>query len=207
LLERVARVLVSKGNVLLDQFGDHEAAEAAYHAAMNFDETSLIATKNLAWLYVMTTRPANAEDRRAALTEFGDDGLALLDAGIALADDNFGVAVSHLGTALKGDFGAGAIRFFNDLLRFLRLAEGRGYGEKLIEWFETSGAADRYAPVHAAFIAYVRGERFLLDINPEVRRPAQYIFSRLTAPRRASAKGAAAAPATAARRPRRRKVK
>jgi hypothetical protein len=51
-------------------------------------------------------------------------------------------------------------------------------------WFEASGFDIKYAPVHAAFVAYVRGERFLRDVNPEVRRPAQAFYDKLSAPRR-----------------------
>jgi hypothetical protein len=50
--------------------------------------------------------------------------------------------------------------------------------------FEASGFDIKYAPVHAAFVAYVRGERFLRDVNPEVRRPAQDFYDKLSAPRR-----------------------
>ena len=51
-------------------------------------------------------------------------------------------------------------------------------------WFEAGGFDIKYAPVHAAFVAYVRGERFLRDVNPEVRRPAQDFYDKLSAPRR-----------------------
>ena len=66
----------------------------------------------------------------------------------------------------------------------MRLAERHGHGEKLIAWFETSGNAERYAPAYNAFVAFVRGERFLLDVNPEVRTSAQQLFDKLAAPRR-----------------------
>jgi hypothetical protein len=110
--------------------------------------------------------------------------MALLDAALELAGDNFGAAVEHLGAALDAGLTAIEAGFFDDLLRLLRLAEARGYGDRLIAWFESSGHADKYAPIYAALVAYVRGERFLLDVNPEVRRPAREIFDKLTAPRR-----------------------
>ena len=52
----------------------------------------------------------------------------------------------------------------------------------LSNWFEASSFDIKYAPVHAAFVAYVRGERFLRDVNPEVRRPAQDFYDKLSAP-------------------------
>jgi hypothetical protein len=46
--------------------------------------------------------------------------------------------------------------------------ERRGLGERPIAWFEESGFADRLAPVHAAFVASVRGARTLLDVGNSV---------------------------------------
>ena len=54
-------------------------------------------------------------------------------------------------------------------------------GERLVK---AGGFDIKYAPIHAAFVAYVRGERFLRDVNPEVRRPAQGFYDKLSAPRR-----------------------
>jgi hypothetical protein len=86
------------------------------------------------------------------------------------------VAMSHLETALSGDQQILSASYFDDLLRLLRLAHARGFGEKLIAWFDESGHADRQAPVYAAFVAFVRGEQFLRDVNPEVRAPAEKIY-------------------------------
>jgi len=40
-----------------------------------------------------------------------------------------------------------------------------------------AGHAERLAPIHAALIALVRGERQLLNFNPETRGPAETILS------------------------------
>jgi hypothetical protein len=74
-----------------------------------------------------------------------------------------------------------------DLVRLLRLAHMRGYGEKLIAHFESAGHAERLAPVYAALLALERGERQLLNVNPETRGPAERIYKRLVAPLRAAA--------------------
>jgi hypothetical protein len=75
--------------------------------------------------------------------------------------------------------------FSDDILRLLRLAESRGYGERLIAWLEATGNADRIAPIYVAFKAYVvQREEILLDVNPEVRQPAKIIYDRLSAGRR-----------------------
>ena len=203
--EQVFLALNCKGNILCDHYGSFSAAEISYRDALRFDETSLFAKVNLAWLLLTMSRPAEARAYRAELTDLAPIGLALLDAGIALATDNFGAAVDHLGVALDDDLRPESSNFFDDLLRFLRLVHSAGYGEKLIAWFETSGNADRYAPIHAAFIAYVRGERFLLDVNPEVRRPARMLFDRLDRPRKHAEGGDPAPVRKPARRARRRK--
>ena len=194
-----------KGKILLDHLGDIEAAEASYRAALRIGGNSDSLMDDATWLYLMSARPADAIEMRAGLSGLEPASLSLLDSGIALASDNFGSAVDHLRTALGADAEDAEKIALNNLLRLLRLAETRGYGEKLIDWFEASGNSDRYAPVHAAFVAYVRGERFLLDANPEVRRPAREIYDRLAAPRRASGAGRSVPATPAPRRPRRRR--
>ena len=128
---------------------------------------------------------------------------SLLDAGLKLAKDNFGSATEPLGEALTLGLETPDVDFFDDLLRLLRLAEARGHGERLIGWFEASGFDIKYAPVHAAFVAYVRGERFLRDVNPEVRRPAHGFYDKLSAPRRHAGGGE---PAGKSKRGRKRKA-
>ena len=209
LRQQVAQALTMKANILFDCFGDIGEAEKAYRLALDRNAVAIINTANMAWLFIMTNRVAEAEELRGRLSGLAPAGLALLDAAFALVADNFGSSMERLDTALadglESDDGAS---FFDDLLRLLRLAEARGYGEKLIGWFETSGNADRYAPVHAAFVAYIRGEALLLDVNPEVRRPAQDIYNRLTAPRRAAGdRGEATSEAPPSRRGGRRKAK
>ena len=206
LLDLIIEALISKGNILFDRLGDPESAEAAYHVCLTRAPSSLITKSNLAWLHVMTGRLDQAVELRSELEELEAAGLALLDAGIALAGDNFGSAVDLLDEALGTGLEGGGMNFLDDMLRFLRLADARGYGEKLIGWLEASGHGERQAPLQAAFVAFVRGERFLLDVNPEVRRPAKQLYDRLSAPRRASAGGGEPAPKTPApRRTRRRR--
>ncbi|WP_172272085.1 hypothetical protein [Caulobacter sp. RHG1] len=69
-----------------------------------------------------------------------------------------------------------------------------GHGQALLSWFESSGFADRYAPIYIALRALVRGEKTLLDANLEVRHAASQIYERLVAgqpPGRASGARAA----------------
>ncbi len=182
LREQVARAQVHLGNLLLDVQGDSLRAEALYRDAAAV--RPLWANLNLAWLLLLTGRTAEALALRASLETLPPSGLALLGAAIELAQDNFGTATAHLTAALDGGLEHEGMTFSDDLERLLRLAEQTGYGERLLGWFEASGAADRVAPVYAAFKAYVRGEAMLLDVNPEVGRPARVIYDRLDAPRR-----------------------
>lgn len=125
----------------------------------------------------------------------------VLDAARELAEDNFGAAARHLGAAL--DAGGSSPSRIDDLLYLLDLFEARGYGERLIAWFGQTGCSDRHAPVHAALVARVRGERMLLDVSPEVRRPAAHLHARLAA-RRDDAAPASPPPGRRRGRPRKR---
>jgi tetratricopeptide (TPR) repeat protein len=178
----VAYASIRVANALLEADHESDRAEALYISAAAIE--TLWANANLAWLYLWKGRIAEAKALRQSLAELPAQGLSLLDAALELVQDNVGSATGHLAAALQGDLHKGSMDFTDDLDRLLRLAEKRGYGERLVTWFEETNVAERLAPVYAAFRAYVRGERSLLDVNPEVRRPAQIIYDRLDAPRR-----------------------
>ena len=199
ILERVSSALTHAGDHFSDFVGDLALAESAYRRAVAINPKNRFASASLAWLLLAATRVSEAIALRSALDGVGAVELSLIDAGLAVANDNFGSATGLLAAALEIGLQKDGASIFNDLLRLLRLAQARGYGERLIAWFEGSGNAVKYAPVHAAFIAFVRGERFLRDVNPEVRRPAQGLFDKLSAPRRHATGGAPASPQKATR--------
>lgn len=178
----IARIRILLGNLLIDFRGEIAHAEALYKAAVDFDP--LLANGNLAWLYISDGRLSDALLIRSFLKDVPAPGLALLDSAIELVRDNFGLATDHLAAALDRELKVREIDFTDDFDRLLRLAESRGYGERLLAWFEETAFADRFAPVYVAFQAYVRDEKLLLDVNPEVRGPASIIYDRLDAPRR-----------------------
>lgn len=192
---------MSLGNTLADHLGQFEEAAAAYLEAMRNADDDPLPKGNLAWLRIAMGRVEEARAIRDTLAGLDAVGLALLDAALEIAADNFGAAMPQLEAALGGDQEMLAGKYFDDLLRLLRLAHGRGFGEKLIAWFVETGHADRRAPVHAAFVAFVRGERFLRDVSPEVRAPAEKIYRWLTMIPRAQQ---GAAESDAAKPPRRR---
>jgi tetratricopeptide (TPR) repeat protein len=177
---------IQLANMLLDFQEEFTRAETLCREAAVV--LPLFANANLAWLYLMANRVPEAIDLRASLGDLPAYGLALLGAAIKLAEDNFGSATDDLASALGGELDRGEMDFSDDLNRLLRLAERKGYGERLIAWFEKTGFADRVAPIYVAFKAYVRNEKLLLDVNPELRRPAQTIYDRLDAPRRHGSK-------------------
>jgi tetratricopeptide (TPR) repeat protein len=180
LLFAVARI--SLANLLLDAREDFERAETLYRDAAYVEPLS--ARANLAWLYLLADQLPDAVSVRKSLVNLPERGRALLDAAIEIANDNFGLATQHLTAATGTKLDSGNMDFSGDVVRLLRLAEKRGYGEPLLAWFEQTGIADRIAPIYAAFKAYVRNESVLLDVNPEVRRPAKAIYDQLDAPRR-----------------------
>ena len=176
------RTRIRLGNLLLDFRNEVIRPETLYREASLVDPLS--ANANLVWLYLLTNRASDAVNIRSLLGDLPAQGLALLDAGMELVKDNFGSATGYLAEALGNELDVGEMDFSDDLNRLLRLAERRGYGDRLVEWFDEAGFADRFAPIYAAFNAYVRGEKTLLDVNPEVRGPAKTIYARLDAPRR-----------------------
>jgi len=183
-----AAARVALADMLLDWRGDLIRPEMLYQEAALTEPLS--ARANLAWFYLLADRSSDARRELRDLKDLPPAGLALLNAGIDLASDNFGSATGHLAIALESDLNAGPMAFGDDLERLLRLAYHKGYGEQLLAWFEQTGLADRLAPLYVAFRAYVGTEKLLLDVNPEVRRPAQTIYDRLDAPRRYAAASA-----------------
>ncbi|NJL28963.1 MAG: hypothetical protein HC897_14275 [Thermoanaerobaculia bacterium] len=69
--------------------------------------------------------------------------------------------------------------FRDDLLRCLRFAASKGWGEQVLDWLAATGFSDRYRPVWVAYDAYLHGEERLLDVNPEVRAGARKLYQAL----------------------------
>jgi len=175
-----ARIVLA--NILLDSREEMSRAETLYLEAASV--IPLPANANLVWLYLLASRVLDAIHLKSSLEELPAHGRALIDAGIELINDNFGFATGYLEAALGGGLETGNMDFTDDLDRLLRIAGSKGYGERLIAWFEKTGFAERIAPIYVAFKAFVRTENILLDVNPEVRGPAKIIYDRLDAPRR-----------------------
>lgn len=167
------------GNLLNDHLCRPEEAEVAYRRAMTLDPEALYPLDNLAYLLLaQTDRREEAEEcYQEAIGKLPPLGAGLLQAFQALAGDNFGKAVEHLGIVLEEGLQEFLGTYRNDLLRLLRLAAQRGYGDRLLAWFAESGMADRYWPLYAAFDAYLHGKELLAEVNPEVRGAASRIHA------------------------------
>ncbi|MEQ8651273.1 MAG: AAA family ATPase [Kiloniellales bacterium] len=186
--ELVAFARANKGKQGLNTHGDASLVEAAMRNILTILPTNLHAKGNLAWALLFQGKAKEVTQLREELTDLDPEGLALLDTGIELDRENFGLATAHLGGALDHGLEHDSSVYFEDLLWVIRLAVKHDFGERLIEWFEETGNHDKYAPVFAALVAYVRGERFLNDVNPETRASAKTFFDQLTAPDKAKGK-------------------
>jgi len=92
----------------------------------------------------------------------------------------------------------------NDAAPWHRL--GRLLRTRLIAWFKDAGHDLTNAPIYAAFVAFVKGPRALLDFNPEVRQPARVIYSWLTSQGGAPQQGMTEKPPPRRRGPRKRRL-
>lgn len=173
------------GNLLQDHLARYEEAEEAYQHALALEPNQGITQGNLCFLYYkQPDRYGEAESLFETLVERlpSPEG-GLLRAFRALALDNFGEATQALAVALAEN---SAVLFTScGVLRALRLAAARGYGDKLLAWLDEQGYADHYWPLRVAFDAYLHGEGKLMDVNPEVRGAAKRIYDWLDSARRA----------------------
>lgn len=193
------------GILLVDHLGRPEEAETAFRAASDIEpDWTFPITNRAALLLSQPQRQAEAEPiLQALLPSLPDYAASLLNALRAIAQDQFGSACAALGEALAGEHPALFSPHQDDLLRVLRLAAQRDYGDKLLAWMDEKNLSDRYWPLRAAYDAYLHGEQKLLDVNPEVRGAAKKIFDWLDAPRRhAAGADKAAKPKARARRKR-----
>ena len=171
------------GDLLADSLHRHSEAEEAYGIALRMGpDDGAWAKFGLISLYASTLQFDKTLHLRESISVSDTVGQTLLDATIEVARENFGRATAMLGAALGADLGSPNGLAFKTLHRLLRLFKRQGYGERLIQWFIESGHADSHSPIHAAFVALVRGANALLDVNPEVRAPAERIFARLAGP-------------------------
>jgi tetratricopeptide (TPR) repeat protein len=186
---KYALAWINLGCLLHDHLARYEDAETAYLQAINLNASNDTAKACLAFFYyAQLEKHSQAE----IIFETVDARLPsskarLLRAFRALAMDNFGETKRILEEIIREDKETEWNPASRDLLRLLRLAADRGYGDKLLSWLDEQGYADHYWPLRAAFDAYLHGEAKLMDVNPEVRSAAKRIYGWLDSARRAQA--------------------
>ncbi|HAT85940.1 MAG TPA: hypothetical protein DCS30_08365 [Rhizobiales bacterium] len=179
--------LIRLGRLLLDHRIDLQRAEILFKQILVHD--SEFANSNLFWLYLATGQLEEAQRIYGFLDDFPIVGRSLMDAALAFEAENFGQGTEYLHAALSEELSQDEMTFDDDVERLIRVALSRDFGDRLIEWFQTTRFADRYAPLFVALVAAVKGEEHLLDTNPEVRDAAKVIYQRLVAGRAADEKG------------------
>ena len=171
------------GNLLMDHLGRIHEAESAYRNAIDIDGKASYPKANLA--YLLLSQPERVEEAETsyneAITLLPEHGKQLLTAFRAISRDNFGNAIEPITRVLEENHPELYTDYYDDLLRVLRLAKERGYGDRLLAFLDDSGLGERHWPMYAAFDAYLHGEAKLRDINPEVRGAAKRIFDWLAA--------------------------
>ncbi|MCK7582477.1 MAG: tetratricopeptide repeat protein [Chromatiales bacterium] len=172
------------GILLQDHLARYEEAEAAYQRALDLGLTPKNPQANLLFPYYTQPERSEAESLFDNLVErLPSPDAILLRAFRALAMDNFGEATQALAMALAGNSAALLMNY--GVLRVLRLAAARGYGDKLLAWLDEQGYTDHYWPLRAAFDAYLHGEAKLMDVNLKQRGAAKRIYDWLASACRA----------------------
>jgi len=159
----------------------------AFNQALRTDPKNLDYRSNLLALHLLDSESENSKDDEfdAVVAELPVSEAALFLAIRAIARENFGEGSRQFQIALDADDATFFDSCRNFLVLFLRLAVSRGYGDKLLRFFEDEGINARYWPVYAALDAYVHGEERLQDVNPEVRGVATQIYNWLDIARKA----------------------
>ena len=175
------------GYLLFFLFDKRNEAIHAYEQALTFAPNNLAYRSNLLVLHLLDAKKSNAidEEFEAVVVEHSASGAALLEALRAMARENFGEASSAFQRAIVANDPEIFETYRGYFVLFLRLATSRGYGDKLLCFFEDQGFSERYWPIYAALDAYVHGEERLMDVNPEVRGVATPIYTWLDNARKA----------------------
>lgn len=196
------------GNVLQDHLGRMAEATQAYRQCLKLAPDNPLAAANLAYQLLDTGAVEEAEHYcQLALSKLPAHAAAILRAYAELTNDNFGAATAAFQEALESGHPDLYSHHFDDMLRVLRLAAKKNYGDKLLAWLDESGLADRYWPLRAAFDAYLHGEAKLGDVNPEVGNAARRIYQWLASVPTTAANAPATSPKKKAKAaPRKRKT-
>ena len=175
-----------QGLVLFLYFDRREEAARAFEQALKFNPGEMQARRDLLVMHLVAQGTGQAIDDEfdAVVADLPPYGTALFKALRAMGRENFGEASEAFHAALLAEdpeiFGV----FIGVFVAFMRLVVAKGYGNKLIRYFEEQGAEDRFWPILGALDAFTNGEERLSDLNPEVRGAATKIYALLQMPKR-----------------------
>lgn len=183
------------GNLLADQLGRLPEAERALRRAVELAPAAPVPRANLAYLLISEGRMAEAEEPcRAALGGLPAHGAFLLRAFRRLGEGDLGGALGELGAALATEHAELLTIYRDDLLRCLRFAASRGWGDLILAWVAASPFGDRYRAIWLAYEAHLHGAERLRDANPEIRAGARRLLNELAGVRPAAGGGRRATP-------------
>lgn len=166
------------GGLYLDHTGHSQQAHYAFLEGLktgNNPEMDYI-NANLIWYYIASNDIDSAIKQRNSIDQLSQVGLELIDSAIAIATDNFGLAIDYLQKALEADDPDLWTTFKDDLLRLVRLMKKSDYGEKLLEWMRGQNLMLKHAAFYHAVEAYVLSDDLLKNINPETRKISQPMY-------------------------------
>lgn len=177
------------GNLLLDYIRNPDEAQSAFEQAIATTAgDAACAECNLAYLYAMVRQDftkANSLLEKALASEESkgiEDGIELISAVVDAMQANWGDASRHLRSAftLLGERKSFPSNTIDDWMRASSVMFILGYGTKLLELAETTGAAQRLRPWFEALRAHVRGDRkYLRNAPAEVRESAGQLFDEI----------------------------
>jgi len=175
--EVAAGALIHLANGLIRNGLELERAEKLLREAI--PQNPLLARANLVWLKLLTGDEQVAESTFQELDGLPPFGRALMSAAFELRRENFGSAMKLFENVIGGELDKGDWNFEDDIERFLLIAKQKGFGERLVLWFEDTRLSEKVAPLFVAIKGFVGGEELLKDANPEVRGLASQIYERL----------------------------
>jgi tetratricopeptide (TPR) repeat protein/DNA-binding transcriptional ArsR family regulator len=179
---------VDLGNILLDHQGEPEAALEVYGKGLAIcTDAHTLAFLHANCAYVsalhLHDRSLARQHAQKALqapdTLFSTAGRKLLEALPVWNDDmsvDWKTVFRGIDQAIQSEDPHLWTAFLTDMQRLLWFAIISGAGDQLRQWMDAADYSLSQAPLYHAVLAALDGEDHLLQINPEVRAPAQRIY-------------------------------
>lgn len=172
------------GDLLQDELGRFDEAEAIYRHAIELDPKFAYPWTSLAWLLCYeVNRPAEAVyAAQQAVTRAPDDMNVLITVSLVLlAAGKRDEALIHCRQLFKrADDKYTQGKWSNFFQILFQDSIKAGLGTQLLQALDDSGAGERWRPLREALAAAVAGKaEILLDVAPEIRKPALEILTRI----------------------------